>query len=173
MEKSLDDRIGAEMSSRRSNWMIVLVFISVLLVASCGQSASAGGGTQVAASDSQLQLIGSTNLPGISVVGRGVVNARPDVALVDLGVEVVDTDANEAFSENTTRMKAVMDVLKATEVKEQDIQTISYNMWIEQVYDRDEKQDHPPFRAVDDLHEHDRIVYRHDRLPGLASGLNI
>jgi uncharacterized protein YggE len=66
-----------------------------------------------------------------------VVNAQPDVALVDLGVSVVDTDANEAFNENTTRMEAVMDALKEMAVQEQDIQTVSYNMWIEQVYDRE------------------------------------
>lgn len=116
---------------------IVIVLMLVLATGGCEKTVSAGGGPQVATSGSQLQQIASANVPGISVVGRGVVNARPDVALVDLGVEVVNSDANEAFGENTTRMNAVMDVLEEMEVQEQDIQTIQYSMWIEQIYDRD------------------------------------
>ncbi len=115
---------------------IALVLALATAFVGCANRASAGGGPQVASGTSAYQWAGTASTPGISVVGRGVVNARPDTALVDLGVEVVNTDANAAFTENTTRMTAVMDVLKETKVQEEDIQTINYNMWIEQVYDR-------------------------------------
>jgi uncharacterized protein YggE len=124
------------MVTRRNVVTIVSVLALALLIVSCGRTVSAGGNPQ-ADTDSQFQQAVTSALPGISVVGRGVVNAAPDVALVDLGVAIVASEANEAFSENTTRMKAVMDVLTANGIQEQDIQTVSYNMWIEQVYDRD------------------------------------
>jgi uncharacterized protein YggE len=125
------------MAMMRNVITVVIVSMLVFATGGCEKTVSAGGGPQVATAGSQLQPTASADAPGISVVGRGIVNASPDVALVDLGVEVVNTDANEAFGENTTRMNAVMDVLEEMDVQEQDIQTIHYSMWIEQVYDRD------------------------------------
>jgi uncharacterized protein YggE len=125
------------MTKKRNVVRIALMLMLVLGVVGCTKTASAGGGPQVAASGSQYLSTAATDLPGISVVGSGVVNARPDTALVDLGVEVVDTDARKAFSTNTTRMQAVTEVLKEMGIQEEDILTINYSMWIEQVYDRD------------------------------------
>jgi uncharacterized protein YggE len=54
-----------------------------------------------------------------------------------LGVETINNDAAVAISDNAKSMNAVMDAIKALEIEDKDIQTANYNMWVEQVYDRD------------------------------------
>jgi len=75
------------------------------------------------------------NTPTISVSGSGTATAKPDQVTLQLGVESVSTDPAEAISENTDRMKAVMDVLTSMNIAESDIQTVNYFMWVEDVYD--------------------------------------
>jgi uncharacterized protein YggE len=72
----------------------------------------------------------------IYVNGSGTANAVPDIVDIQLGVEIVNPDPVEAVSENTTRMNAVMDALDKTGVSQKDIQTVYYNMWVEEVYDQ-------------------------------------
>jgi uncharacterized protein YggE len=129
---------GEKMSKRTVLAMgtMVMVLIAALTIAGCSDTVSAGGGSQAASGVSANQRADANSTSGISVVGTGTVSAPPDVALVDLGVEVVDSDANAAFTENTKRMTAVKGVLKEMDIPEDDIQTVNYNMWIEQVYDR-------------------------------------
>ncbi|MEW6716988.1 MAG: SIMPL domain-containing protein [Chloroflexota bacterium] len=71
----------------------------------------------------------------ISASGTGTATVSPDVVDVQLGVETVSDNPAEAIGENTTKMNAVMNVLKDMEVAETDIQTLYYSMWVEQVYD--------------------------------------
>lgn len=77
------------------------------------------------------------NAPTISVNGSGNVSASPDVVDIQLGVETVSDDPAEAVSENTTRMNAVMGVLKDFEIDPGHVQTVYYNMWVEAVMGED------------------------------------
>lgn len=77
--------------------------------------------------------------PSINVTGSGRASARPDVAEIQLGVETVNTDAGQAINENTERMTAVMAGLKGMKVEDKDIQTTNFNMWVEQVTDKEGK----------------------------------
>ncbi len=73
----------------------------------------------------------------ISVTGTGNAIAKPDIVDIQLGVETVSEDPAEAVNENTTRMNAVMAVLKDFEISQSNVQTVYYNMWVEDVMDED------------------------------------
>jgi len=77
------------------------------------------------------------NSPTISVTGSGNASAAPNIVDIQLGVETVSDDPAGAVSENTTRMNAVMAVLKDFEIVSSNVQTVYYNMWIEAVVDTD------------------------------------
>jgi hypothetical protein len=69
----------------------------------------------------------------ISVSGSGRAMAAPDVAYVTLGVEARDADAATAVADSTQRMQAVMAVLEEMGIDADDIQTVNYSMWREQI----------------------------------------
>ena len=65
---------------------------------------------------------------GISVVGSGIVLAKPNVARITLGAEVFDQSLANAQAEAARRMDAVVASLKANGVADNDIRTTSYNI---------------------------------------------
>ena len=73
----------------------------------------------------------------ISVTGNGAARARPDVAYIELGVESIHTDVGQAINDNTEHMTSVMGVLRDAGVDDEDVQTVDYSLWVEQVYDRE------------------------------------
>jgi uncharacterized protein len=82
---------------------------------------------------------------GISVVGEGIVLARPDVARITLGVEVFDQSLASAQAEAARRMDAVVAKLKADGIADNDIRTVSYN--ISPQYDQQNNQNPPALRG--------------------------
>jgi uncharacterized protein YggE len=73
----------------------------------------------------------------ITVVGEGKVSAPPDVAQINMGIEVVGPDIMEATSQAETTMNALLAALQAEGVAENDIQTSYYNVWVERPYSPD------------------------------------
>ena len=65
--------------------------------------------------------------------GKGAVQAKPNIAVVSLGVVTENMDLNDALKENTLKMSKVIASLKNMGIAEKDIKTESYN--IELVYD--------------------------------------
>lgn len=59
----------------------------------------------------------------VSVSGLGQVSARPDQAIVRLGVQNEAETASEALTENSQRMQALLDALGEAGALDQDIQT--------------------------------------------------
>jgi uncharacterized protein YggE len=59
----------------------------------------------------------------VSVSGMGEVQAAPDEALLNLGVQTEATSAHDALTQNSTLMQKVVNALKAANVSSQDIQT--------------------------------------------------
>ena len=68
------------------------------------------------------------------VNGDGAASAAPDIADIELGVETIDADPKAAIDDNTTAMASVIEALIDLEIAEDDIQTRSFNMWVEQIY---------------------------------------
>lgn len=123
---------------------IVLVVATVLVTAGCTPKTgtlTTGSVPITTGSDGTVKLVGVTgdtsNLRTISVNGTGQAFGTPDVAYVQLGVSSVDADAATAVSQNANAMAAVIAAVKALGVDAKDIQTVMYNMWVEQVVDKD------------------------------------
>jgi uncharacterized protein YggE len=67
----------------------------------------------------------------ISVMGSGQVFGKPDVAYITLGVDQADADAGKAIDSANTTLTAIVKALTDAGVKEEDIQTTSYNIYPE------------------------------------------
>ena len=73
----------------------------------------------------------------ITVVGEGVVKIKPDIAQVNIGVEVVKPTVKEASGAANEIMDAVLAALAEAGVEEKDIQTSGFSIWVERVYGPD------------------------------------
>jgi hypothetical protein len=67
--------------------------------------------------------VDSTEARVIQVTGYGTVSARPDTAVVRLGVETEADTAEEALDENNIRMSGLISATLEAGVAEDDIQT--------------------------------------------------
>ncbi|MEW6578375.1 MAG: SIMPL domain-containing protein [Chloroflexota bacterium] len=70
----------------------------------------------------------------ITVTGYGSAFGAPDIVMLGLGVEIVNTDIVAAMDETTARMNAVMDALKAGGVAAEDIRTDHYSIYQDYSY---------------------------------------
>ncbi len=70
---------------------------------------------------------------GISVVGHGKALGQPDVARVNVGVEVRAATAEQATAELNQRMAALVESVKQGGVRSQDIRTSNFSINFEQV----------------------------------------
>jgi uncharacterized protein YggE len=71
----------------------------------------------------------------ISVTGNGIATTEPDVARLIVGVDISMDDPADAVEEAAERANAVMAAAREAGVPGEDMQTTSYNMWVEEVYD--------------------------------------
>jgi uncharacterized protein YggE len=70
--------------------------------------------------------------PQISVTGEGIVRARPDMALITLGVVSEAATAGEALSENSRSMAGIQDALEEAGLESRDLQTSGF--FVEPIY---------------------------------------
>jgi len=71
----------------------------------------------------------------VTVNGMGTVKVKPDIAYINIGVEIFDTDAKKAQDENAKLMDKVIDLVKKDGIKEEDIKTIGYNIYKSSKYE--------------------------------------
>jgi uncharacterized protein len=76
---------------------------------------------------------GST-MRGVTVSGEGTVSVRPDIAIVNLAVEVTEPTVADARSGAAEAMQSVRDALAARGVAEADIQTQYFNIYPQYSY---------------------------------------
>jgi uncharacterized protein YggE len=76
----------------------------------------------------------------ISVTGEGIAHARPDIAIVALGVVSEAESAAEALSANTAAMSRLLDGLKAESIEARDLQTAIFS--IKPRYSKPPRDDH-------------------------------
>jgi len=96
-------------------WFVVIPFALVGLWG-CAQE----GDTIIAPSEVQNQ---------IHVIGSATIEAAPDIAQVQLGVQTFAETLDEAMAENNRRADGVITALKAGGVAEEDIKTTSFNVY--------------------------------------------
>jgi uncharacterized protein YggE len=110
-------------------------------LAALGLTALAAAATLIPATSSQAQE--SKTMPRvISLNGHGEVKARPDMAVINVGVMTQGQTARAALSENTKAMEKVFASLKATGIADKDIQTSNFSVNPRYQYDPNNVQ--PP-----------------------------
>ncbi len=65
----------------------------------------------------------------ITVTGTGTVPGTPDIATVDVGVEVVKPTVPEAFTEANTKVQDIIDALTGMGIAPEDIQTSNLSVY--------------------------------------------
>lgn len=110
------------MSVRRAS--VVVVVGVVALVAALLVSGLAPAQAAPAAQTGSTQPVSRT----ITVVGRGEVNVKPDVANTTVGVESLGATVDAAMEDAQARMTSILDALKDLGIAEKDIQTSNFSI---------------------------------------------
>ena len=116
------------MFAKRLAVFFPLMLAGAVALAGCGDAVSAGGPALGQGPSDQAPRV-------INVSGSGRATAAPDVAYLTVGVESRNEDAAAAVADSTERMTAVMAALEAQGIPAEDIQTVVYQMYLEQVPD--------------------------------------
>ena len=126
----------------RGKNLIAIVLLSVMVVlGACGATTQASGivspsgGVAANLAGQIVPPVYSSYNPGLTVVGTGTIEAKPDIVYLTLGVDIKADNAASVVSDASTRMDRILAALKAAGVAEEDIHTSSYNLWVEQRYD--------------------------------------
>lgn len=77
---------------------------------------------------SALAQSDSPRISTLSLTGQGVVTAKPDVATVQVGVEVIRKTAKEAIAENSTLLGAALKAAKDSGIEPRDLQTAGLSL---------------------------------------------
>ena len=99
-------------------------------------------GEEAAVAQTDNETTADTTERVIHVTGYGSVRARPDTAVVRLGVETEADSAEEALDDNNVRMSALISVTLEAGVAEDDIQTDGLRL--QPIYDHQVNNDGPP-----------------------------
>ena len=75
------------------------------------------------------------NRKTINVTSTGFASTTPNIVDIQLGVETIHSDPAMAVNQNSAIMKDVMDALLSLEIVSDDIETVFYSMWVEDIYD--------------------------------------
>ena len=103
--------------------------VALLAIAALGIFALGSGNN--AAAQEQPAAPATTMPRTITVLGEGTVATQPDVAQIQVGVEVTGDNAQEASAEAAGTMQAILDALEEAGIAAKDIQTSGYNIYVE------------------------------------------
>lgn len=76
----------------------------------------------------QNKALNQQNTYQITVSGEGKVYAKPDVAVISLGVTAQAATVADVTKAGTEKMNAVISAVKALQIEEKDIQTTNYSL---------------------------------------------
>jgi hypothetical protein len=88
---------------------------------------------------------------GISVTGSGTVYGEPDIATVELGVNIANQSLEIATNEANAVITKLMDTLKASGIDAKDIRTSYFNIWVDQGYNPEGELMTPTYRVGNTL----------------------
>lgn len=106
----------------KSKFLSIIVLLAVLLVIAVTPTLAQDDGP-------------AYPIDTITVVGSGSAAGTPDIATIEIGVESRDSDLGVAFSEVNATIDGVIDALVAAGVAEEDIRTVSLNVYQERPMD--------------------------------------
>ena len=108
--------------------LLLLVLLAQTGVLPVRGAQSSGGSVAAPRASGAAALSGSAATGGLSVSGEGVVSVKPDVAIVQLGVDITNPSVGEAQGIATQQMDAVLKKLKSLGIADKDIRTIQYSV---------------------------------------------
>lgn len=71
----------------------------------------------------------------INSTGYGTATAEPDVASITFGVSITMSSPDAAVNEAARLMEAAMAAARREGVRGEDMQTTSYNLWVQEIWD--------------------------------------
>jgi uncharacterized protein YggE len=107
----------------------------VVIATSC--AGTSGGGV---VAPQQNGSAGGSVINTISVTGTGQSFGTPDIADIQLGIDVSDAEVGAAIEKANTVMAAVQAAVKEQGVEDADMQTVNFNVYPEDIYDRETGQ---------------------------------
>ena len=120
------------------------------------------------------QTLAQMNPNGITVTGIGNAYGTPDMAIIDLGVDIANEDVTVASDEVSKITTRLLDIFKQAGIESKDIRTAYFNVWREVRYDGEGKETTPVFHVVNTLSVNVRDVSKVGTLlnESLAAGAN-
>jgi hypothetical protein len=115
--------MGAHRSGIRISLFLPLAVVAGLLLGACSTFGLTPGS------------YGGTLVDTISVSGVGEAFGSPDIATVQLGVNVTNADIGDAVAESNAMMEAITAALVEMGVSAGDIQSTNFSVWPEDRYD--------------------------------------
>ncbi len=80
----------------------------------------------------------SETVTGITVTGQGKVSVQPDIALVNVGVEVTAPTVAEAREQAASAMEQMEEAVRALGIEDRDIRTQYFNIYPQYAYSENE-----------------------------------
>jgi len=117
--------------------IMVVVALALLVPVFALPGCTGAGATTVSIPD--VNLGGQQH--GIWVSGRGEVQATPDIAIINLGVQTQAQSVSVAQRQANEAMDKVMVALTANGIAEKDIKTTGFNIWQQSRWDPDTQQE--------------------------------
>lgn len=71
----------------------------------------------------------------LTVTGVGTASGAPDIAILELGVQTINSDVVAAFNEANSRLNAVREALLSQGIAVEDLQTLGLSLYQETPYD--------------------------------------
>lgn len=110
-------------------WLISISLIALLAITGLtGCVTKTTGGTETGVVSNQQQ--------GIWVTGEGKVSVTPDIVNINLGVQSQEASVADAMKKTSDAMAKVMDILKANNIADNDIQTQQFSVYPQYSYDQ-------------------------------------
>lgn len=123
--------------------MLLLAAITVLSLSACSSAAlvnSTGALFKAAAATSEQNQQPNPGSPRlIRVTGTGVNLVTPDIAMINVGVQVEDKEVAKAIDDNIAKSQKIKDTLVSMGVDQKDIQTQDFSVYVIQKYDTENK----------------------------------
>lgn len=117
----------------------VLLAAGFVLIGLAALALATSGRAGVATAQEPVDQTAQRNV--ISAPGTGTASGQPDVALVELGVEITDTNIGTAIEEANQAMDEVVAALEEAGIASEDIQTVRFD--VQTIQDRNPQTGDP------------------------------
>lgn len=117
-------------------YALIGLLIGVAALTAACTSATPGAGLLAGGGGSSAYTAAGNGQPppAISVSGQGEATGKPDVAFVELGIDVTNADVGAAIVQANETMRNVQAAISQQGIAEEDMQTVAFNVWPEDRY---------------------------------------